>query len=128
MPLSKDHRRPQGGFLRLTCLLLVALMSVAGCGISLPKLNPDKESDTPDRAAAALAAGLSAKDLSPVPFVGSTGTAVNDAFKPLVSGMGPLKPSVTVASISRDRSSATAHLSFGWTFPGIPERWAYQTE
>ena len=110
------------------CLLLLLALALAGCGISLPKPNPDSNGDTPDRAAAALAAGLSAKDLSPLPFVGSTGTAVNDALKPLVSGMGPLKPSVTVASVSRDRSSATAHLSFGWTFPGIPERWAYQTE
>jgi hypothetical protein len=108
-------------------LLLLAL-ALAGCGISLPKPNPDSNGDTPERAAAALAAGLRAKDLSPLPFVGSTGTAVNDMFKPLVSGMGPLKPNVTVASVSRDRSSATASLSFSWTFPGIPEPWAYQTE
>ena len=49
-------------------------------------------------------------------------------FQPLVTGMGPLNPSVTVASVSRDGSSATAKLSFSWTFPGIPERWTYQTE
>src|SRR5512133_1959271 len=127
MPLSKDLRRPQAGFLRFACLLLVVLMSVAGCGISLPNLNPEKESDSPDRAAAALAAGLSAKDLSPVPFVGSSGTAINDLFQPLVSGMGPLKPGVTVVSVSRDGSSATARLSFSWTFPGVPERWTYET-
>ena len=113
---------------RYGCLLLILAVALAGCGISLPKLNPDSNGDTPDRAAAALAAGLSARDLSPLPFVGSTGTAVNDLFKPLVSGMGPLKPSVTVASVSRERSSATARLSFSWTFPGIPESWAYQTE
>ena len=113
---------------RYGCLLLILAVALAGCGISLPKLNPDSNGDTPDRAAAALAAGLSARDLSPLPFVGSTGTAVNDLFKPLVSGMGPLKPSVTVASVSRERSSATARLSFSWTFPGVPESWAYQTE
>ena len=127
MPLSKDLRRPQAGFLRFACLLLVVLMSVAGCGISLPNLNPEKESDSPDRAAAALAAGLSAKDLSPVPFVGASGTAINDLFQPLVSGMGPLKPGVTVVSVSRDGSLATARLSFSWTFPGVPERWTYET-
>jgi cell division protein FtsI/penicillin-binding protein 2 len=113
---------------RYGCLLLILALALAGCGISLPKLNPDSNGDTPDRAAAALAAGLSAKDLSPLPFVGSTGTAVNDLFKPLVSSMGPLKPTVTVASVSRERSAATANLSFSWTFPGIPESWAYQTE
>ena len=50
-------------------------------GYSPPKPNPDSNGNTPDRAAAALAAGLSAKDLSPLPFVGSTGTAVNDAVQ-----------------------------------------------
>ena len=86
------------------------------------------DGNTADQAAAALAAGLSAKDLSPLPFVGATGAAVNDLFKPLVAGMGPLKPGVTVASVSRDGSSATAKLSFTWTFPGVPERWTYPTE
>ena len=95
---------------RYGCLLLILALALAGCGISLPKLNPDSNGNTPDRAAAALAAGLSAKDLSPLPFVGSTGTAVNDMFKPLVSSMGPLKPTVTVASVSRERSSASPHL------------------
>jgi hypothetical protein len=83
-------------------------MAATGCGISLPGLNRDKDDNTPDRAAAALAAGLSAKDLSQVPFVGTAGTAVNDLFQPLVAGMGPLKPNVTVASVSRDGSSATS--------------------
>jgi cell division protein FtsI/penicillin-binding protein 2 len=71
---------------------------------------------------------LSAKDLSPVPFVGSSGAAVNDQFQPLVSGMGPLKPSVTVASVTRDGSAAIAKLSYTWTFSGVPERWAYPAE
>jgi cell division protein FtsI/penicillin-binding protein 2 len=103
-------------------------MAATGCGISLPGLNRDKDDNTPDRAAAALAAGLSAKDLSQVPFVGTAGTAVNDLFQPLVAGMGPLKPNVTVASVSRDGSSATARLSFSWTFPGVPEPWTYETD
>ena len=64
--------------LRSGCLLLILALALAGCGISLPKPNPNSNGDTPDRAAAALAAGLSAKDLSPLPFVGSTGAAVND--------------------------------------------------
>jgi cell division protein FtsI/penicillin-binding protein 2 len=109
-------------------VLLAVVLAVAGCGILPPRPNPGPDGNTADQAAAALAAGLSAKDLSPLPFVGATGAAVNDQFTPLVAGMGPLKPGVTVASVSRDGSSATAKLSFTWTFPGIPERWAYQTE
>ena len=111
-----------------TSLLVVLALAVAGCGISLPRLDPNPDRDTPDRVAAALAAGLSAKDLSPVPFVGSTGSAVNDLFQPLVIGMGPLKPNVTVASVSRKGSTATARLSFVWTFPGVPAHWTYEAE
>ena len=113
---------------RLGYVLLTLVLAVAGCGILPPKPNPGPDGNTADQAAAALAAGLSAKDLSPLPFVGATGAAVNDQFQPLVAGMGPLKPGVTVASVSRDGSSATAKLSFTWTFPGVPERWTYQTE
>ncbi|HEY6813694.1 MAG TPA: NTF2-like N-terminal transpeptidase domain-containing protein, partial [Propionibacteriaceae bacterium] len=127
MSLSKDRRQFQARSVRFGCLCLIVLMA-AGCGISLPGLNRDKDESTTDRAAAALAAGLSAKDLSQVLFVGAAGTAVNDLFQPLVAGMGPLKPSVTVASVSRDGSSATARLSFTWTFPGVPERWTYETD
>jgi cell division protein FtsI/penicillin-binding protein 2 len=128
--VSQSATLPQAhvGAVRFACLLLIVVLAVAGCGISLPRPNPDRNGDTPDRAAAALAAGLSAKDLSPVPFVGSPGTVVNDQFQPLVTGMAPLKPSVTVASVSRDGSSATASLLFTWTFPGVPERWTYPTE
>src|SRR5215213_4360348 len=128
MSLSKDLRRLPARSVRLGCLLLIVVMSATGCGISLPGLDRDKDGNSPDLAAAALAAGLSAKDLSPLPFVGASGPAVNDLFQPLVSGMGPLKPGVTVASMSRDGSSATARLSFSWTFPGVPERWTYQTD
>jgi cell division protein FtsI/penicillin-binding protein 2 len=125
---SPALRRAPARCSRLGCLLLLLALAMTGCGISFPKPNPDPNGDGPDRAAAALAAGLSAKDLSPLPFVGSTGKAVNDVFQPLVAGMGPLKPSVTVASVSRDRSSATARLSFSWSFPGVPERWTYETD
>ena len=128
MSLSEDLRRLEAGSARFGCLLLIVMMVATGCGISLPNPFQNENRNSPDRAAAALAAGLSAKDLSPVPFVGSSGTAVNDQFQPLVAGMGPLKPSVTVASVSRDGSSATARLAFTWTFPGVPERWTYESD
>ena len=126
-----SRARPSDSLLtpaRLGLVLLAVVLAVAGCGILPPRPNPGPDGNTADQAAATLAAGLSAKDLSPLPFVGATGAGVNDQFKPLVAGMGPLKPDVTVTSVSRDGSSATAKLSFTWTFPGIPERWEYQTE
>jgi cell division protein FtsI/penicillin-binding protein 2 len=123
-PSDRLHAdRLLAGFLQLTLVLLVA-----GCGILPPKPNPEPDRNSADQAATALAAGLSAKDLSQLTFLGASGMAVNDQFQPLIAGMGPVKPSVTVASVSRDGSSATASLLFTWTFPGIPERWTYPTE
>jgi cell division protein FtsI/penicillin-binding protein 2 len=113
---------------RLGCVLLALAFAVAGCGILPPKLTSDLDGNSADQAAAALAAGLSAKDLAPLPFVGATGAAINDLFRPLVAGMGPLKPTVTLGPVSRDGSAATATLSFSWAFPGVPERWTYTTE
>jgi cell division protein FtsI/penicillin-binding protein 2 len=113
---------------RFGYVLLTLIFAVAGCGILPPKLNPKPDGNTADQAAAALAAGLSAKDLSPLPFVGATGAAVNDLFQPLVAGIGPLKPTVTPGSVSRDGSAATATLSFSWAFPGVPQQWTYTTE
>jgi cell division protein FtsI/penicillin-binding protein 2 len=121
-------RQARARAVRFGCLLLIVVLALAGCGIQLPWPNPDRDGDALDRVAGALAAGLSAKDLSAVPFVGASGIAVNDRFQPLVASMEPSKPSVTVTSVSRDGSSATASLSFTWTFPGVPAQWTYQTE
>ena len=109
-------------------MLLTLVLAVAGCGILPLKPNSEPDGNTAEQTAAALAAGLSAKDLSPLPFIGAAGPAVNDLFQPLIAGMGPLKPNVTVASVSRDGSSATARLSFTWAFPGVPEQWTYATD
>jgi cell division protein FtsI/penicillin-binding protein 2 len=113
---------------RLGYVLLTLVLAVAGCGILPLKPNSEPDGNTAEQAAAALAAGLSAKDLSPLLFIGAAGPAVNDLFQPLVAGMGPLKPTVTVASVSRDGSAASAKLSFTWEFPGVPERWTYLTD
>jgi cell division protein FtsI/penicillin-binding protein 2 len=125
---SAPLRQTHDGAVRFGCLLLIVILAVAGCGISLPRPNPNTNGEALDQAAAALAAGLSAKDLSPLPFLNASGAAVNNLFQPLVSGMGPVKPNVTVASVSRDGGSATARLSFTWTFAGVPDQWTYPTE
>ena len=130
--MSRVRVRPSGSFqvdpLRLGYVLLTLVLAVAGCGILPPQPNPGPDRNAAQQAATALAAGLSAKDLSPLPFLNASGAAVNDLFQPLVSGMGPVKPNVTVASVSRDGSSATAKLSFTWTFAGVPDQWTYPTE
>jgi cell division protein FtsI/penicillin-binding protein 2 len=115
-------------WLRVGFLWLTLVLAVAGCGILPSKPTPQSDRNSADQAAAALATGLSAKDLSQLQFLGASGTAVNDQFQQLIAGMGSVKPSVTVASVSRDGSSATASLLFTWTFPGVAERWTYPTE
>jgi cell division protein FtsI/penicillin-binding protein 2 len=124
--------RPSDSFqlysLRVGFLWLTLVLAVAGCGILPSKSTPQSDRNSADQAAAALAAGLTAKDLTQLQFLGASGMAVNDQFQPLIAGMGSAKPSVTVASVSRDRSSAIASLLFTWTFPGVAERWTYPTE
>ena len=79
-------------------------------------------------AATTLAAGLAKKDLTAVEFVGATGAEVDKLFQPLVTGIGPNRPEVTVAHVTRQGQSATASLSLTWNFPGVPQPWAYTTE
>ncbi len=105
---------------------LAAAVLLTGCTAADPL--PDRSGDAAERAAAELAAGLAARDVSGVEFADATGAEVNAAFAALVAGLGPQRPAVTVASVSRDGRSATAALSFSWTFPGVPQAWTYQTQ
>lgn len=102
------------------------MLLLAGCTSSSPQPNPDTNGAAP--AAAALAAALAAKDLKPLAFVGAAGSAVDAEFQPLVKGMGPLQPVVSVRSVDASGDRATATLSWSWTFPGIAKPWAYDTE
>jgi Penicillin binding protein transpeptidase domain/Penicillin-binding Protein dimerisation domain/NTF2-like N-terminal transpeptidase domain len=110
-----------------SALLLPAILVLAGCTTSGPRPDPGP-ADTPERAAAELAAGLSKKDLAAVEFVGATGAEVNALYQPLVKGMGPRKPDVTVNGVGRQGDSATATLNVVWTFPGVPQQWSYAAE
>lgn len=113
---------------RLTASLLVALVSatllLAGCTNGG---TPTPGGDDPERAAAELAAGLSKSDLKPVEFVAATSENVDASFQTLVRGMGALKPQVSVDSVDRSGSAATASLDVSWTFPGVPTTWTYTT-
>ncbi|HEV2928043.1 MAG TPA: hypothetical protein VGW74_05080, partial [Propionibacteriaceae bacterium] len=84
---------------RLCSVLLSATVVLAGCTTSRPAPDPSP-TDTPERAAAELAAGLTKKDLSAVEFVGATGTEVNALYRSLIAGMGPRQPQVTVAGVA----------------------------
>ncbi len=120
-------RRPARARGRLRWALggvLAASLLVSGCtGGGLPRPN----GDTPERAAAELAAGLSAKDLTGVEFVAAAGADVNASFQTLVRGMGPVSPTVSVNEVDESGSAATATLDVSWTFPGVPQKWTYSS-
>jgi len=106
---------------------LVSLAVLVACTPGNPLPDP-RPSDSPDRAAAELATGLTNKDLSPVEFVGATGAEVNQLYQPLVAGMGARQPKVTVASVTRQDTTAVATLNSTWTFPGVEQSWTYTSE
>ena len=110
-----------------SAVCLVSLTLLAACSTGIPTPDP-RPTDIPDRAANELATGLTSKDLTAVEFVGATGTEVNELYQPLVTGMGAREPQVTVASVKRQGSTATATLNTTWTFPGVEPRWSYTTE
>ncbi|HEX4686847.1 MAG TPA: penicillin-binding transpeptidase domain-containing protein [Nocardioides sp.] len=103
--------------------LLVALtMVVALAGAACSK---DDGTD-PRPTATALAAGLTADDLSAVTFAGQTPAAVQKQYGDMVSGLGEVKPHVTVTSVSKTGDdSATAGLHWAWP---IGSGWSYSTK
>jgi cell division protein FtsI/penicillin-binding protein 2 len=112
----------------VTGLLGLVLPSlIAGCTAGGPTSSPTQAKDSAARAAAELAGGLAAKDLSKVEFSGADSKAVNEQLSAVVAGMGSLKPTVQVGQVDVTGNSATASLSFSWTFPGVPKPWAYPT-
>jgi cell division protein FtsI/penicillin-binding protein 2 len=106
---------------------LVLMLLIAGCTAGRTTPGPTQNQDSAARAAAELAAGLAAKDVSKVEFAGADSKAVNEQFAALVAGMGSLKPTVQVDRVDVTGSTATAALSFSWTFPGVPKTWTYGT-
>lgn len=118
---SRRLQRPVAAVAVLAACLLGA------CTSTSPNPSPTT-SDTAARSAADLAAGLVKRDLSAVEFVGSSGAEVNKLFQPVVRGMGPVSPSVTVGPVDVQGTAATAVLNYVWTFPGVKQPWTYSTQ
>lgn len=119
-------RRPN---LLLPTVALTVSLLLAGCTSSDPDPVPPPNTDSPQRAATELAAALTDKNLKPVEFTGATGDTVDALFQPLIAGMGPVKPAVTVAGVDQgtNKNQATARLDLSWSFPGVAQPWKYST-
>ena len=122
---SSAGTRGRGRLPAAAALVLVGLLPA--CTSTAPNPGPTASTDTAQRAAAELAAGLSKRNLGPVEFVGSSGTEVDKLFQPVVAGMGPVAPAVTVGPVEIQGSSATAVLNYVWTFPRLKQAWTYDT-
>ena len=114
--------------LRLTAVgLVLTLGTLSACTAKGGLPGPTQDPDEPDQTAAALAAGLARRDLSSVPFTGTTGAEINAQLGPLVTGMGAVRPAVTVAGIDQQGNTATAALHYVWRFPGVTQPWTYDS-
>lgn len=123
--------QPVPGRLLPMATVLAVLVSgsglLTGCTADGDLPGPKKERESAAVVAETLAAGVAKLDVSQVPFVASSGTEVNTRLRPLVSGMGQLRPTVSVSSIDEQQSKATATLRYRWGFPGVARPWTYDT-
>ncbi len=101
---------------------MLALIT-AGCSGGPAPSPPPPDTDGARQAATQLADALEKKDLTPVTFAGADGTQTDALFQPLVRGMGPVAPQVDVTAVT----GGSATLAYRWTFPGVPQPWAYDT-
>ncbi len=104
-------------------LVLVLVPSLAACGSSTP---------SPEVAAKALAAALTARDLGTVALSGASDAEATAQLLAATAGLGAARPTVAVAEVSdpvkgEDGTlSATADLGFSWDL-GAAEPWTYST-
>lgn len=118
--------RPRS-LLTTTASVLGVLLVLTSCTAKGDPPSPTGSPDTPERAAAVLAAGIARLDVSQVEFTGASGPEVNNQLKPLVSGMGSLRPAVTVGPINTQGATAAATLRIAWSFTGVKQQWSYQS-
>jgi cell division protein FtsI/penicillin-binding protein 2 len=124
-PRSAPRRGAPLGPRRLLAVLLGLTVVLGGC--TSRGSDSGQDLDAARQAAAGLAAGLTNTDLTHVAFTGATGFEVDALFQPLLRGMGPVPPKVEVRDVTASGTAATATLGVSWTFPGVPQPWAYTT-
>ena len=106
--------------------LLASVLSVAVLGLSLSACSAD--GPTSEEAAQALADGLAELDVSGSAFLGSTPEEANTQLAEWTSGMNPLKPAVSVASVEETGDDeAVATLNYVWDVNASENDYSYET-
>src|SRR5450756_2069134 len=104
----------------LAVVVALSATGLAACGKSRP---------TPDAAARVMAQGLSGLDAAAVPFTGAPADA-QQQLTDAVSGMGALRPSVSVKSVAvapGNADAASAVFAVRWDVDESDQDWAYTT-
>jgi cell division protein FtsI/penicillin-binding protein 2 len=107
----------------LAAALVVVLVAVGG-GVLLRLRSQAAQNDAARGLADRYAEALSGRDLSAVPFAGSSSAARQGVLGSQLRGFGPSKPTVEPGDVRRTGDSATATLAVSWTLPG-GARWTY---
>jgi len=108
---------------RAAALPLVLGLLLAGC--TGDSGDGDGQSDEPDPqdAATALASGLTAHDLSKVPFTPDTATTAQASYDRVTQELGDAKLRVDTGGVKQDGKTATATLH--WTWDLTAATWEY---
>ena len=107
--------------------LLASVLTVSILGLSLAACSAE-DRPQPEEAAKSLAEGLSKLDVSGTSFLDSTVEEANLRLAEWTSGMTPLKPTVSVASVEEiSDDEATATLSYVWDVSASDEDFSYDT-
>ncbi|WP_306303020.1 penicillin-binding transpeptidase domain-containing protein [Arthrobacter luteolus] len=107
--------------------MLASVLSMSILGLSLAACSAD-DGPQPEEAAKSLAEGLSQLDVSGAKFLDSTAEEANLRLAEWTSGMAPLKPTVSVASVEEiSDDEATATLSYVWDVNASDEDFSYDT-
>ncbi|MGW9403525.1 penicillin-binding transpeptidase domain-containing protein [Arthrobacter sp. NPDC055585] len=105
---------------------LASVLSVAVLGLSLSACSAD--GPAPDEAAQTLADGLAELDVSGSVFLDATAEEANALLTDWTSGMAPLKPSVSVASVEETGDGeAVATLNYVWDVNASDNDYTYDT-
>ena len=107
----------------LAAALAVVLVAVGG-GVLLRQRSQAAQDDAVRGVATRYADALSGRDVSTVPFAGSTGAARQQVLGSQLRGFGSAKPTVEPGQVRRTGDAATTTLAVSWTLPG-GARWTY---